>query len=172
MHREVDASKMAAVACETSHLLLARRHDDIGHDNNEDDTDGMHTTSRNDRLLGTATTSRIEEYAATADAAISRSSTTVSTTEDDDEDIEGDYYGGSIGRHRSCGGGTCTVPPPTRPEVVVDHQAVLSWPLALAVLVAVLTQLLVGYNIGVMNAPEPVRGDKCSNWTIPCYAAC
>jgi hypothetical protein len=153
---------MAAVANEeTSCLLPARRHDDIGHDKNEDDTDGMmgmHTTSRNDQLRGTAT-ARIETYAATAAAAISRSSTTVSsatTTEDDDADIEGDFYGGGIGSDRSCGGCTLTAPPPTRQEVVVDHQAVLSWPLALAVLVAVLTQMLVGYNIGVMNAPEPV----------------
>jgi hypothetical protein len=56
--------------------------------------------------------------------------------------------------------------------VVVHHERVVgdeqvtggavpfcsSWPLIMAVGVAVLAQMLVGYNIGVMNAPEPVRG--------------
>jgi hypothetical protein len=36
-----------------------------------------------------------------------------------------------------------------------------SWPLTMTVGVAVLAQMLVGYNIGVMNAPEPVRGCAC-----------
>ena len=47
-------------------------------------------------------------------------------------------------------------------------QAAFSWPLNLAVLVAVLAQLLVGYNIGVMNAPEKVvfPGHSTASWSL------
>jgi hypothetical protein len=84
-----------------------------------------------------------------------------------------DYCIGEIGGRSSSGGGTFS--PLIRREsdwAVVHHHLVgeeemvteavclpcSSWPLTMTVGVAVLAQLLVGYNIGVMNAPEPVRG--------------
>lgn len=47
-------------------------------------------------------------------------------------------------------------------------EAAFSWPLNLAVLVAVLAQLLVGFNIGVMNAPEKVvfPGHTTVSWSL------
>ena len=47
-------------------------------------------------------------------------------------------------------------------------EAAFSWPLNLAVLTAVLAQLLVGYNIGVMNAPEKVvfPGHTTAEWSL------
>jgi hypothetical protein len=86
-----------------------------------------------------------------------------------------DYCIGEIGGRSSSGGGGTTFSPLIRREsdwAVVHHHLVgeqemvteavclpcSSWPLTMTVGVAVLAQMLVGYNIGVMNAPEPVRG--------------
>eukprot|EP00752_Nemacystus_decipiens_P004333 g3958.t1 len=49
-----------------------------------------------------------------------------------------------------------------------EDEAVVTWPLIAAVLVAVLLEFLVGFNIGVMNAPEKVvfPGHTTAQWSI------
>ncbi|CAN0196330.1 unnamed protein product [Ectocarpus sp. 6 AP-2014] len=50
----------------------------------------------------------------------------------------------------------------------VEDEVVVTWPLVTAVLVAVLLEFLVGFNIGVMNAPEEVvfPGHTTTEWSL------